>query len=1003
MNFKALNWGQRLLLYSFLSLPFSPFTARAQETPTLVKGIVHGAANEPLVGVSVIIRNNKTNFTTGTKTDTAGIFSSRVSPGGPYSFSFSMVGYQPQTLSGHTVKEGSTFSLLVEMKPSAASLDQVVVVGYGTRKRSDVTGSVASVSKERLSQLPVTNALQAVQGSVAGVNITQGSSVPGAAPNAVVRGESSISASTGPFVVVDGVPFNGSINDINPNDIASIDILKDASSTAIYGTRGANGVILITTKRGRTGKAAITYNGYGGLEEFSHLVKPMSPEQYVQKYADYKAQAGVNSANVLPNAFERDNYAAGITTDWIRQVRQQGYIHNHTLSINGGSKDVKYYVSGDYLKQQGVIKGYQYNRASIRSNLDATITDYLTAGLNLFFTNNNSDGGRANLTLASTMSPYGTLNNADGSYAIFPMFSETFISPLLGLSSARNERSRNINTNMFAELKPGFAKGLKYRINTAFSYVPGTFQSYVGRLANNPLGTAQVTNSETKNWLIENILTYEKSWKDHRLDLTGLYSAQQTNFFTSATTASGFINDAITFKNLSSAATYSATSNSYQTNLLSQMLRLNYSYNSRYLFTATARRDGYSAFGAATSKYGIFPSVALGWNVSNEGFMKRMEQVSNLKLRASYGLVGNQAIAPNATASTLSNARLPYNGISTIGLAASVLGNPALNWESTFSGNVGMDFGLLNNRITGTIDAYSTRTKDLLLYRAMPSYTGYNQVLANLGKVSNKGVEVSLRSQNVTGQAFRWETAINYSSNRNTILDLYGDGKDDIGNRWFIGHPINVIYDYKLAGVWQAGEDPGVQDPGAKPGDLKFEDVDGNKTITPADRVILGQPTPKWYGGLTNTFHYRNLHLNIFIQTAQGVTKNNQMIDFRDLAGRQNLPAEIGYWTAQNGSNTRPSLTYTNPRLYAYPQDASYTRIKDVTLSFTAPQKFLEKIKLGGLTLYASGRNLVTFTKWVGLDPEADFARGIYSTVGENPNSFPLVRSFIAGANITLR
>jgi TonB-linked SusC/RagA family outer membrane protein len=980
---------------------FYPFATRAQETTGVIKGMVHGAGNQPLPGVTVSIRNTKTNFTSGTRTDSSGVFIARVPAGGPYSFSFTSVGFEPHALSGYKLNEGATITIDVEMKIAASTLDQVVVVGYGTKKRSDVTGSVASVPKERLSQLPVTNALQAVQGAVAGVNITQGSSVPGAAPNAVVRGESSISASTQPFIVVDGVPFNGSINDINPSDIASVDILKDASSTAIYGTRGANGVILITTKRGRSGKAAITYNVYGGLEDFSHMLKPMGPEAYVQKYADYKEQAGINNTEVLPNAFERANYAAGKTVDWMREISRQGYIHNNTLSINGGNKDVKYYVSGDYMKQQGILKGYQYNRASIRSNLDATITDYLSAGLNLFFTSNNSDGGRANLSNASFASPYGTLYNPDGTYAIFPMFPEqnlSYANPLLGLTTIRQDRSRNINTNFFAELKPGFIEGLKYRLNTAYSYVPTTFQSYTGRAANDLIGTAGVSNTQTVNWLIENILTYEKSWKKHRFDATGLYSAQQTNFFTSSTIASGFINDVLSFKNLSSAATMAGNSNSYQTNLLSQMLRLNYSYDSRYLVTATARRDGYSAFGSATSKFGVFPSVALGWNISKEGFMKEVQEVNNLKFRVSYGLVGNQAISPNATASTFSTARLPYNGVSTIGIAASVLGNDGLNWESTFSGNVGLDFSIFNNRISGTIESYKTQTKDLLLYRALPGITGYNRVLANLGKVANKGLEVSLRSQNVEGKNFRWESTVNFSTNKNRIIDLYGDKQSDIGNRWFINGPINVIYDYKVEGVWQVGEDPGSLDSGAKPGDLKFADVNGDKVITPADRTVLGQRAPKWLGGLTNTFHYKNFHLNVFVQTAQGVTKNNSALKVTDVGKRANIPEAFNYWTPQNKSNAMPGLTFENVQAYQFPQDASYTRIKDVTLSFTAPQKLLKAIKLGGLTLYASGRNLVTFTKWVGWDPEPDYIQG-----SGNQNNYPLVRSFIFGANVTLR
>jgi hypothetical protein len=287
----------------------------------------------------------------------------------------------------------------------------------------------------------------------------------------------------------------------------------------------------------------------------------------------------------------------------------------------------------------------------------------------------------------------------------------------------------------------------------------------------------------------------------------------------------------------------------------------------------------------------------------------------------------------------------------------------------------------------------------------LPSITGYNQVLANLGKVSNKGVEISVRSQNMNGKNFRWETAVNFSRNKNKIIDLYGDKQSDIGNRWFIGQPINVVYDYQLVGTWQVGEDPSKWDPGAKPGDLKFADNNGDGKVTAEDRAILGQTAAKWYGGLTNTFHYKNFNLNIFIQTAQGALRNNSTVDFRDLAGRQNLPAEVGYWTAANGSNTRPALTYTNARLYGYPMNGSYTRIKDVTLSFTAPQKFLDATKLGGLTLYASGRNLATFTDWIGWDPEAAYDRGTNTTVASaiNQNSFPMVRSIVVGANITLR
>ena len=986
-NLQIFLKGFCFFLFLFLTV------AASAQNKTITGTVVNNETSEPVANVSVRVKGSSK----GTSTDAKGAFTISVAENA--TLEISSVGYKPVE-----VQADASAAMTVKLTVVNQALTDVVVVGYGTRKRSDITGSVSSVSKERLSQLPVTNALQAIQGSVAGVNITQGSSVPGSTSKALVRGANSISATTDPFVVVDGIPFAGSFNDINPSDIASIDILKDVSSVAVYGTRGANGVILITTKRGRTGKAAITYNVYTGFEDFAHTVKPMSPSQYVQKYADYRVQANITNPAVLPNAFEQANHAAGITTDWMNKIQQNGIIQNHTLSISGGNKDVKYYISGDYLKQKGVIQGYQFHRASIRSNIDATITDFLSAGINLFLTSNNSDGGRASLTAASQLSPYGTFAKADGSYEIFPMSGELlYTNAMLGLTTKRNERTKNINANVYAELKPGFAKGLKYRINAGYSYLPTLFQSYIGRPANTTTnGLAQVDNSETKTWVLENILTYEKNWNKHHADVTALFSAQEKNLFLSQVTASGFINDILEFNNLSAATTTSANSLRVKENLLSQMLRVNYTYDSRYLFTATARRDGYSAFGSGTNKYGLFPSFALGWNISNESFMKGVDFINNLKLRGSYGLSGNQGVIPGQTISTFGTVRLPYNSLSTIGLIANVLGNNNLVWESTYGTNIGLDFTILKNKISGTIETYSTRTKDLLLFRSIPAVTGYTKVWDNLGKVANKGIEVSIKTQNVSGENFKWETAVNFSSNKNKVVEIYGDGKNDPINLLFIGKPLGVIYDYQLQGVWQTGESPANQDPIAKPGDLKFADINGSKTLTVDDRTIVGQTTPKWIGGLTNTFHYKNLHLNIFIQTAQGITKNNPLMDFRDLGGRQNLPGEVSYWTSANNNNTRPSLVYNNSKLYGYAADASYTRIKDITLSYVVPKSLLDKVKLGGATFYVSGRNLATFTNWVGWDPEADFDRAAGGVVNAI-NSYPLVRSIIFGANITLR
>jgi TonB-linked SusC/RagA family outer membrane protein len=440
------------------------------------------------------------------------------------------------------------------------------------------------------------------------------------------------------------------------------------------------------------------------------------------------------------------------------------------------------------------------------------------------------------------------------------------------------------------------------------------------------------------------------------------------------------------------------------------MGRLNYNYDSRYLFTATVRRDGSSVMGSNTDKYGVFPSIAVGWTLSNETFLKSVTAIDFLKLRGSYGKTGNEAIGVYSTITTDGTARYPFNGLVATGVVASNLGNNNLHWESTKGLNVGIDFAVANNRISGSIDAYHTKTYDILLKRNIPVMTGFSNVYDNLGKVDNKGFEITLNTKNVSGRDFGWESMINFSANSNKIVDIYGDKKSDVGNKWFIGHPISVNYDYKMTGIWQDGEDPSKQDASAKPGFIKFQDVNHDGKISAdSDRVIQGQYAPKWMGGLTNTFHYKNFHLSIFIQTVQGVTKNDNDLNYVDESGRRNTPAEVGYWTAANKSQEFPALTTaanTARRGYAYPRDASYTRLKDITLSYTVSQKVLDALKLGSLTVYASGRNIYTWTKWIGWDPENNVAMrgtGTSGTLGSWTNNYPSIRSFVFGLNVSLR
>ena len=975
-------------------------TSTVQQKKETISGKVKDSKGEALIGVSVKIKGTAV----GTITDVNGAFSlTNVSPSTTLVFSY--VGMNNQE-----VQIGNRATITITMEENSVGMSEVVVVGYGTQKKSDITGSVTSVSKDRFTQIPVTNVMNALEGAVAGVSVSNTSSVPGSTPTVQVRGINSINASTTPLTIVDGIPFDASINYINPSDILSMEILKDASAVAIYGTRGSNGVIIITTKKGTSGKPAIQYSTYMGFESIAHVLKPMNGAEYVQKYADYMSQTGQTQTSPVPNLYEVANYNAGITTDWIKEATQQGVIQDHNISISGGTDNVKYYLSGDYLKQKGVVQGYNYQRAGLRSNVEANLTDYLTAGVALFLVSNNYNGGRVNLLNASAMSPYGRVTNTTtGKYEIYSMYPELlYANPMIGLYKQNLDQRVNINTNFFAELKPKFAPGLKYRFNASINYNPTRTASYAGRDANNTTnGSGAEENALTSLWVVENILTYTKDIQKHHFDLTGLYSAQQQCYTYTKAASSGYINDILTFNNLGAGATQTAASSASSYTMESQMGRLNYSYDNRYLFTATARRDGYSAFGANASKFEVFPSVALGWNLANEKFMTSTRNIlDQLKIRASYGKTGNMAVGVNKTATLENTITYAYTGASTITELANILGNKNLHWEATTGLNVGVDFALLNSRISGTIEAYKTNTTGLLMQRNIPLTTGYSSVWDNIGKLQNTGLDISLKTVNIASKDFKWSTNWNFSMFRNKLLDIYGDKTSDIGNKWFIGKSLGAINDYKLIGVWQASEATAAATYSCKPGYLKFQDVNGDGKYDANDKVYQGTVYPKWTGGITNTFEYKNFHLNIFIQTSQGGLKNDVDLNYNDEQGRRNTPAAIGYWTAANASNTRPSLAYNNTYGYGYPSDNSYTRIKDITLSYTFAPTLLDHTFLKSLTVYASGRNLYTFTNWIGWDPEDNYlGRGVTQNNGSITweNNYPAVRSIVFGLNVTLK
>ena len=973
-----------------------------------ITGVVTDTLGNPLVGVSVKVKGANL----GTVTDAKGGFTMDVPENTILELSY--IGYEV----AEVPVNGQT-SLRIRMKSSISSLNQLVVVGYGTQKRSDVTGAITTVTPDEFKSIPSTDVAQALAGKVAGLNITQNNAIPGVSPTILVRGQNSISASTSPLIVVDGVPYSGGLNNINQNDIEGISILKGPSATAIYGTRGSNGVILITTKKGKKGKAMISYNGYIGTGSFSHELTPSTPAQYLEKYKWYQLETNVpeDQLSPVPNApggDEYKNYQAGKTVNWLKEVKQQAYITDNNLSISGATDKVSYYISGEFLKQRGIVKGYNFTRNDVRANLDAELTTYLKVGTNLAYNSNNYDGGQADLLMAEEMSPYGTLYASDGSYAQYPDNPELlYTNPLLPLYQDRISRYKRLDGRAYAILTPAsiangleFLKGLQYRLNASYSFDPSQNATYQSRAAGSTTnGEANLNQTTDANWLIENILSWQRDFGASHIDFTGLYSAQKYTHFYTSEKSTGFINDLLSYNNLGAGSTQSAGSSANSYTLLSQMARVNYSFKNTYLLTLTARRDGYSAFGANTSKYGLFPSVAVGWNISNESFMSGLHSVDNLKLRVAFGQTGNQAISPNQTTTSDNTVLYPFNGLSTIGTRPSVLGNANLHWETSTTFDAGVDFALLENRISGSVDFYHTYTSGLLLKRNLPTITGYSSVWANLGETSNDGLEVTLHTTNVKSGKFSWQSDITFATNKNKILDLYGDKKDDLGNRWFIGKPIHVIYDYKMIGVWQTSEAAEAANYNAKPGDLKFEDVSGpaghsDNAITADDKMILGSPDPKWTGGLSNVFYYGNFNLRIFVQTVQGVLQYNNQLNWIDLAGRRNIPAKLTYWTPDNGNNSSPALSYTNTLGYGYPRNASFTRLKDITLTYALPPSVLEKTGLQEFSVYLSGTNLYTWTPWLGWDPEATYvARG-----GDGATTnFPQERSVVLGVNITLR
>lgn len=971
-----------IILTGLLKIP-----VLAQQPGITVTGTVIDNTNLPLIGVTVRIKDH----TSGTVTNNSGKFTITV-PNEQTVLVFTYVGYIAEQ---RTV--GATRQFNIAMAGDAKSLNEVVVVGYGTQKRKDITGAVVSVNPKRLENLPNNSFTAALEGAVPGLVITQNSGSAEASDNTIqIRGRRSITASNSPLVILDGIPYNGSYSDINPSDIGSIEVLKDASAAGIYGSRGANGVILITSKKGVAGKPAISYDGTYGIEKIGKLPALLSPTQF---YAYKLARNGP-----LITASEQAVYDSGNFPDYFHLGTRTGNRDQQNISIRGGGNNSRYYVSASYLDVAGVAINDNYKRLGTQVNVDVDVTNWLTFGTS----NNLSYDDRSGLSptfsgdySVYTFNPLTTAFNPDGSQKIYPWPEKVYwanpLAPILA-DNANNTYSL-FNTNYAVVKLP--LEGLSYRVNAGVRYSSQGNYTYYGRdnkKGLEALGSASRVDDLGIDYTIENLLYFNRTFGKHTINFTGLYSYENNVATENTLNSTGFPSDVLTYYQ-ANVALLNTLSNSYtKRSLLSQMARLNYSYNSKYLLTLTIRRDGSSAFGE-DKKYGIFPIASAAWNISSEDFMKQVTAVSSLKLRVSYGSNGNQAVNSYSTLAGLTN-RSYVNGTSSApGYVPTKLGDKSLHWETTNTFNTGVDFGLFNGRIQGSIDVYSAQTHDLLLARSISTVSGVNSIIQNIGKTANKGIDIGVTSTNMQVKKFSWQTNLTFSLNRNKIVDLYGTGKNDTLNNWFIGHPINNNFDYKYIGVWQTTDDlTKSPQPNTQAGYAKVLDANGDGKITPSDKILLPDSQPAFTYGIGNTFNYANWSFYVFVQGVQGTYKQNSTLyDDVNTEVEKNTFAK-NYWTPTNPTNdyyaNANQQTSYLPNIYAVHiyQNASYLRVRDLMLSYSLPKSLMSKLKMNKVKVYAEARNLFLVTPWRGFDPE----------VGNQSGGVPLQKEVVFGINVSL-
>ena len=981
----------------------------------------------PLIGATVMEKGTSN----GTVTDFNGNFTLNVKPGATLVVSY--VGYVSQE-----IKAGD--NVRVNLKEDGHVVNEVVVIGYGTQRREAVTGSVANIGGEKLNQVAATNAAQALQGRVAGVLMTQTGSKPGDEMQIRIRGQRSLSASNDPLIVLDGIPFMGQLSDINPADIKSMDILKDASATAIYGSRGANGVIIITTVKGSQGTPAkVTYNGYVSFKKVFHKY-PMMDGPTFSKFRKYAGQ--------YQNSLDEDD---NTNTDWQDLYYKTGVSYNHDLSVAGGTNGGSYSFGAGYYHDESVLPTEGYDRISIRGNFDQTVGKYFRFGLS---TNNSyrKTQGVNNMYAVLSMSPLASPYNADGTlkrYINMPADKTVVVTKDL-LESQKdvwlneNKGIGSYNT-LFAELKCPWIEGLSYRVNVGLNFRSSKQGGFTGTGVNNTEESAtnggSVYENQTRNWAVENLLTYDRIFAEkHNLNVVAMYSAEQTTYEQTGASVQGIPADYFQYYALDKATGQSnLTGYGYsQSGLISWMGRVMYSYDNKYMLSAAVRSDGSSRL-AKGHQWHTYPAVSAGWNIARESFMENLTWIDNLKLRVGYGETSNQAIAPYSTLGGLATRNYNF-GLDEAGQQSgyyvNALPNTELGWEYSRTWNFGLDFSLFNGRLSGSFEYYTQQTRDILLDVSLPFTSGVSSFTGNIGKTQNKGWEFSLNGIIIDNKnGWNWEAGINLYQNRNKLTELASGQDRDEGNRWFVGHPIDVIYDWEYVGIWQQGEEAALNilEPGGKPGMIKVKytgDYDANglptRAINNDDRQIMSME-PDLIGGFNTTVGYKNFDLTVIGAFQIGgklISALHSSDGYLNMLSGRRGQLDVDYWTEENTGAKYPKPSSDlrsgdNPKYGSTLGyfNAGYLKFRTITLGYNFQNiKAIKDLGISRLRVYATVQNpFILFSPYnneCGLDPETNSwatqntAVAVSGYTGKHKMPIvgyntPATRNFLFGVNVT--